>query len=470
MKKIKHIHFIGIGGVGMGGIAKILLNEGYDISGSDLIKNAVTKTLIKLGATIYFKHNAENIKNANAVVFSAAILNNNPEIKNAKKLGIPLISRAEMLNELMRYRHGIAIAGTHGKSTTTAMISEIYMQANLDPTFINGCLTKTEEIYARLGNSNYFITEADESDASLLHLRPLVAVVTNIESDHMDTYHGNFNKLINTFINFLHNLPFYGRVIMCIDDPIIRKILPKINRYVITYGFSCDADLRIIKYKQKEKQCFFSIKRKNLPELTIVLNIPGVHNALNATAAIAVAIEDGINDNHILSSLIKFCGTKRRFDFFKYYLINNINNKKKEITLLDDYGHHPTEIKATITTARTSWPNKRIIMIFQPHRYTRTRDLYDNFVNVLEHVDVLLILDIYSAGEKQIQGIDSSSLCKTIRNRKQIDPIYISNPKQIPCFLSKIIKENDLIIIQGAGDIDKIVKILLKTKLYTSIN
>ncbi|CRK85459.1 UDP-N-acetylmuramate--L-alanine ligase [Candidatus Providencia siddallii] len=462
MKKINHIHFIGIGGAGMSGIAKVLAYEGYKITGSDLTQNTITEQLIKLGVTVYFNHQAENVKNASVVVFSTAISSENPEIKAAKKLRIPIIRRAEMLAELMRYRHSIAVAGTHGKTTTTAIISEIYTQAGLDPTFVNGCLMKTANIYAHLGASRYFIAEADESDASLLCLRPLIAVITNIEADHMDTYQGDFDKLINTFINFINNLPFYGRAVICIDDPVIRSLLPKISCSTTTYGFSEDADVRLIKYKQKGKQSFFSIIRSQLPELTVVLNSPGIHNALNATAAIAVATDEGINDFHILSALIKFQGTKRRFDFIGNYSLLNINGKKQNIMLVDDYGHHPTEVNATIKTARAGWPDKRVVMIFQPHRYTRTRDLYNDFVNTLEHVDVLIILDVYSAGEKSVPGADSLSLCQTIRNRGQLNPIYVQDSKQIPFILSKTINENDLIIFQGAGSIDNVAKDLIK--------
>ncbi|EKT64925.1 UDP-N-acetylmuramate--L-alanine ligase [Providencia burhodogranariea DSM 19968] len=453
----------------MGGIAEVLANEGYQISGSDLAPNAVTQQLTSLGATIYFNHRPENVEDASVVVVSTAISEDNPEIQAAHELRIPVIRRAEMLAELMRYRHGIAIAGTHGKTTTTAMISGIYAQAGLDPTFVNGGLVKSAGTHARLGSSRYLIAEADESDASFLHLQPLVAVVTNIEADHMDTYQGNFETLKDTFINFLHNLPFYGRAVMCIDDPVIRSLLPRISRYITTYGFSEDADVRIIKYEQKGNQGFFTIARQNMPELTVVLNAPGRHNALNATAAVAVATEEGIDDLHILSALAEFQGTGRRFDFLGNYSLRHVNGKVGEVMLVDDYGHHPTEVDATIKAARAGWPDKRIVMVFQPHRYSRTRDLYDDFAHVLSQVDVLLMLEVYPAGEKPVPGADSRSLCRTIRGRGQLDPIYVAEPELVSQFLAQALDANDLVLVQGAGNIGKIARNLADTKLQPPV-
>lgn len=328
MRKVRHIHFVGIGGAGMGGIAEVLANEGYAISGSDLAPNVVTQQLVALGATIYFNHRPENIRDASVVVVSTAISADNPEIIAAREARIPVIRRAEMLAELMRYRHGVAIAGTHGKTTTTAMISNIYAQAGLDPTFVNGGLVKSAGTHARLGCSRYLIAEADESDASFLHLQPMVAVVTNIEADHMDTYHGNFDNLKETFITFLHNLPFYGRAVMCIDDDVIRSIIPKVGRYITTYGFSEDADVRITHYEQKGAQGFFTISREDMPDLDVVLNAPGRHNALNATAAVAVATEEGIADEHILAALLNFQGTGRRFDFLGNFSLEHVNGQE----------------------------------------------------------------------------------------------------------------------------------------------
>lgn len=448
----------------------MLANEGYEISGSDLAPNAVTQQLSALGATIYFNHRPENVENASVVVVSTAISAENPEIIAANELRIPVIRRAEMLAELMRYRHGIAVAGTHGKTTTTAMISSIYAQAGLDPTFVNGGLVKAAGTHARLGTSRYLIAEADESDASFLHLQPMVAVVTNIEADHMDTYQGNFENLKDTFINFLHNLPFYGRAVLCIDDPVVRSILPKVGRYITTYGFSEDADVRITQYEQKGNQGFFTIARENLPELTVVLNAPGRHNALNATAAVAVATEEGIDDQDILTALVEFQGTGRRFDFLGNFPLRHVNGSEGEVMLVDDYGHHPTEVDATVKAAREGWPDKRIVMLFQPHRYSRTRDLYDDFANVLGQVDVLLMLEVYPAGEKPIAGADSRALCRTIRNRGQIDPILVSEPDQVADILSKVIQNNDLILVQGAGNIGKIARNLAESKLQPTLS
>ncbi|WP_446469727.1 UDP-N-acetylmuramate--L-alanine ligase [Xenorhabdus stockiae] len=470
MRKVRHIHFVGIGGAGMGGIAEVLANEGYQISGSDLAPNAVTQQLIELGATIYFNHRAENVRNASVVVASTAIPADNPEIIAARESRIPVIRRAEMLAELMRYRHGIAVAGTHGKTTTTAMIAGIYAQAGLDPTFVNGGLVKAAGTHARLGTSRYLIAEADESDASFLHLQPMMAVVTNIEPDHMDTYQGDFENLKQTFVNFLYNLPFYGRAVMCIDDPVVKELIPRIGRYVTTYGFSQEADVRITHYEQKGAQGFFTISREDLPELHVVLNAPGKHNALNATAAVAVATEEGIDDAAILASLAEFQGTGRRFDFLGDFSLRNINNKEGSVMLVDDYGHHPTEVDATVKAARAGWPDKRIVMVFQPHRYTRTRDLYDDFANVLNQVDVLLMLDVYSAGETPIPGADSRSLCRTIRSRGKLDPILVSEPEQISVMLSQIMENNDLVLVQGAGNIGKIARNLAETKLQPSFN
>nr|WP_279290742.1 UDP-N-acetylmuramate--L-alanine ligase [Proteus mirabilis] len=470
MRKVRHIHFVGIGGAGMGGIAEVLANEGYAISGSDLAPNVVTQQLVALGATIYFNHRPENIRDASVVVVSTAISADNPEIIAAREARIPVIRRAEMLAELMRYRHGVAIAGTHGKTTTTAMISNIYAQAGLDPTFVNGGLVKSAGTHARLGCSRYLIAEADESDASFLHLQPMVAVVTNIEADHMDTYHGNFDNLKETFITFLHNLPFYGRAVMCIDDDVIRSIIPKVGRYITTYGFSEDADVRITHYEQKGAQGFFTISREDMPDLDVVLNAPGRHNALNATAAVAVATEEGIADEHILAALLNFQGTGRRFDFLGNFGLEHVNGQEGEVMLVDDYGHHPTEVDATIKAARAGWPDKRLVMLFQPHRYTRTRDLYEDFATVLNQVDILLLTDVYAAGEAPIPGADSRSLCRTIRQRGKLDPIWVSDVENISSILAGVLTDNDLVLVQGAGNIGKIARRLAETKLQPSLS
>ncbi len=465
MRRVRQIHFVGIGGAGMGGIAEVLANEGYQISGSDLAPNAVTQQLIALGAQVFFNHRPENISQASVVVVSSAISADNPEIVAAKEARIPVIQRAEMLAELMRFRNGIAIAGTHGKTTTTAMVASIYAEGGLDPTFVNGGLVKAAGVHARLGCSRYLIAEADESDASFLHLQPMVAIITNIEADHMDTYQGDFEVLKQTFITFLHNLPFYGRAVMCIDDPVIRELLPRVGRHITTYGFSEDADVRILSYRQEAAQGFFTVQRQDKPVVEVVLNAPGRHNALNAAAAIAVATEEGIEDDNILRALMQFQGTGRRFDFLGSYPLDKVNGKSGEIMLVDDYGHHPTEVDATIKAARAGWPDKRLVMVFQPHRYTRTRDLFDDFANVLSGVDVLLMLDVYPAGEAPIPGADSRSLCRTIRGRGKVDPILVSDMDALPEVLALALADNDLVLMQGAGTVGKIARRLADTQL-----
>lgn len=460
MRRVERIHFVGIGGAGMSGIAEVLVNEGYRISGSDLAPNAVTESLTRKGAEIFFGHAAKNVNGASVVVVSTAIAQDNPELVAAREVRIPVVRRAEMLAELMRYRHGIAIAGTHGKTTTTALMTQIYSEAGLDPTFVNGGLVKSAGTNARLGCSRYLIAEADESDASFLHLQPMVSVVTNIEADHMDTYGGDFEVLKQTFIDFLHNLPFYGLAVMCVDDPVVRELLPRIGRQIITYGFSDDADVRIVEYSQHAHQGHFTILRAGKPDLNVKLNIPGKHNALNATAAVAVATEEGVDDDAIIRALLEFQGTGRRFDNLGEFETGNGN-----VMLVDDYGHHPSEVDVTIQAARAGWEKKRLVMIFQPHRYSRTRDLYEDFAHVLEQVDVLLMLDVYSAGEVAIPGADGRSLCRTIRGRGKIDPIFVPTSDDLPSILANILQNDDLLLTQGAGDVGKIARQLADLQL-----
>ncbi|AJR07435.1 UDP-N-acetylmuramate--L-alanine ligase [Photobacterium gaetbulicola] len=460
MRRVERIHFVGIGGAGMSGIAEVLVNEGYHVSGSDLAPNAVTNRLTSKGAEIFFGHAASNIDGASVVVASTAIDPTNPELAAARELRIPVVRRAEMLAELMRYRHGIAIAGTHGKTTTTALVTQIYSEAGLDPTFVNGGLVKSAGTNARLGSSRYLIAEADESDASFLHLQPMVCVVTNIEADHMDTYGGDFEVLKQTFVDFLHNLPFYGLAVMCIDDPVVRELLPRIGRQVITYGFSEDADVRLVDYDQCGQQGHFSILRKGKPALQIKLNIPGKHNALNATAAVAVATEEGVADEAIIRALAEFEGTGRRFDHLGEFETGN-----GKVMLVDDYGHHPSEVDVTIQAARAGWEDKRLVMVFQPHRYSRTRDLYDDFANVLEQVDVLVMLDVYAAGEQPIAGADGRALCRTIRGRGKLDPIFVPTIDALPSALANILQNDDLVLTQGAGDVGKIARQLADMQL-----
>ncbi|MFZ7172489.1 UDP-N-acetylmuramate--L-alanine ligase [Avibacterium volantium] len=451
MRRVKQIHFVGIGGAGMGGIAEVLLNEGYQVTGSDIAENAVTHRLSALGAKIYFSHQAANVDGASVVVVSSAIKDDNVEVVEAHNNRIPVIQRAQMLAEIMRFRHGIAIAGTHGKTTTTAMISMIYAQAGLDPTFVNGGLVKSAGTNAHLGASRYLIAEADESDASFLHLQPMVSVVTNIEPDHMETYHGDFEEMKQTYVNFLHNLPFYGLAVMCADDPVLLELIPKVGRQVITYGFSENADYRIEDYQQTGFQGHYTVVTPQGERVNVLLNVPGKHNALNATAAFAVAKEEGIGNEAILAALADFQGAGRRFDQLGQFIRPN-----GKVMLVDDYGHHPTEVGVTIEAAKKGWENKRIVMIFQPHRYSRTRDLFDDFVQVLSQVDVLLMLDVYAAGEAPIAGADSRSLCRSIRNLGKVDPIFVAEQESLAEILDQVIQDGDLILAQGAGNVSKL--------------
>ncbi|MCL1147379.1 UDP-N-acetylmuramate--L-alanine ligase [Shewanella sp. 10N.261.52.F9] len=460
MRRVKHIYFVGIGGAGMGGIAEVLVNEGYKLSGSDIAASPVTERLEQLGATIYLGHDASQVKDVDVVVVSTAISADNPELVAAKELRIPVVRRAEMLAELMRYRHGVAVAGTHGKTTTTSLIASVYGEAERDPTFVIGGLLNSAGTNARLGHSRYLIAEADESDASFLHLQPMVSVVTNIEADHMDTYEGDLEKLKTTFVDFLHNLPFYGVAVVCIDDPIVRELIPRISRKVVTYGFSEDADVRAVSFKQTGYSCEFTVRRAGMDDLQLSVNLPGEHNVLNSLAAIAVATEDEIADEAIIKALAEFQGIGRRFQ-----QIGEFNTSKGEIKLVDDYGHHPSEVAATIKAARLGWPERRLVMIYQPHRYSRTRDLYEDFVEVLSQVDCLLMLDVYSAGEAPIPGADSRALCRSIRVRGQVEPVFVASSEQLETLLPEILQGGDLLLTQGAGNIGVVSRTLAESNL-----
>ena len=460
MRRVDRIHFVGIGGAGMGGIAEVLLNEGYNVSGSDIAPNAVTERLITLGANVYFGHAADNVSNASVVVVSSAINPSNPEVAAARELRIPVVRRAEMLGELMRFRHGIAVAGTHGKTTTTSLLASIFAQAGTDPTFVIGGLLNSAGSNARLGAGRYLIAEADESDASFLHLQPLASVITNIEADHMDTYQGDFEKLKATYLEFCHNLPFYGVAVVCIDDPVLRGLISQIGRTVLTYGFSEDADYAISEFSQTGTQSRFTITDQQGNQREVVLNLPGKHNALNATAAFALARDEGISEQAILTALSQFEGIGRRFQ--QYGEFDTGNGK---VLLLDDYGHHPTEVAATIAAVRAAWPERRLVMAYQPHRYTRTRDLYEDFAKVLSSVDSLLLLEVYAAGEAPITGADSRSLCRTIRNRGGIDPIYVATPQDLAPSLAAVLQDGDVVLTQGAGNIGSLVKNLAAMQL-----
>ncbi|MFQ3175497.1 MAG: UDP-N-acetylmuramate--alanine ligase [Psychromonas sp.] len=460
MRRVKQIHFVGIGGAGMGGIAEVLAYEGYKISGSDIAENPVVKRLRSLGAEIFIGHQQDNIYGASVVVVSTAIKADNPELLAAQQARIPVVRRAEMLAELMRYRHGVAVSGTHGKTTTTSLIASIYGQAQLDPTFVIGGLLNSAGTNAKLGQSRYLIAEADESDASFLHLQPMVSVVTNIEADHMATYQGDFEILKDTFVRFIQNLPFYGTAVVCLDDAVIEQLIPRFARQTVTYGFHQQADVRISDFLQCVNRSEFLVHRINKPAMKIELNLPGKHNALNAAAAIAVAMEDDIDDASISKALNEFAGIGRRFEQY-----GEFETGRGKAILVDDYGHHPTEVQATIDAARAAWPEKRLVMAYQPHRYTRTRDLYEDFAHVLAQVDQLLLLDVYPAGETAIAGADSRSLCRTIRQRSGKEPIFVASPEMLPGMLAQIIDDGDLVLTQGAGNIGAVVKTLAELQL-----
>ena len=460
MRRVKVIHFVGIGGAGMGGIAEVLLNEGYQVTGSDIGVNPVVNRLLNLGAKITIGHNPENVAGASVIVVSTAISPDNVELITATENRIPVVRRAEMLAELMRFRHGIAIAGTHGKTTTTSLIASIMAEGDLDPTFVIGGLLNSAGTNARLGTSRYLVAEADESDASFLHLQPMVAVVTNIDADHMETYGGDFEKLKDTYIEFLHNLPFYGLAVVCIDNAVIEELLPRIGRHITTYGFSEQADVKAVDYQQEGEVSSFTVVRKNKPALKMSLNLPGQHNVLNALAAIAVATEEGVADEAISKALVKFEGIGRRFEH-----LTDLSTAKGNMTVIDDYGHHPSEVAATIKAMRNGWPEKRLVMMFQPHRYSRTRDLYEDFVEVLSGVDSLVLLDVYSAGEEPIVNADSKSLARSIRSRNAVEPIYVSNADQLPEVMASILEDGDMLITQGAGNIGAIARELVTSDL-----
>ncbi|MBL6803751.1 MAG: UDP-N-acetylmuramate--L-alanine ligase [Pseudomonadales bacterium] len=459
MRRIKTVHFIGIGGAGMCGIAEVLQNQGYVITGSDIAESANTRRLKDLGATVFIGHAESNIEFADVVVYSSAVTMKNPEMRAAAEAKLPVLARAEMLAELMRYRHSIAIAGTHGKTTTTSLLASVLAASGADPTFIIGGLLNSAGTNARLGESRYLVAEADESDASFMHLQPMVAVVTNIEADHMGTYGGDFEKVKETFINFLHNLPFYGLAVLCIDDPSVREIMPLVSRPKLTYGFSEDADFRIENLSQRGGETRFEVyHRETSNRLPITLNMPGRHNALNATAALAVAVDEGLELAAIKQGIENFSGVGRRFDVQGVFPLGD-----GEIMLVDDYGHHPTEVAATILALREGWPDKRLVMLFQPHRYSRTSDLYDDFVDVLCEVDVLLLLEVYAAGEKKIAGADSRSLGRSIRLRGKVDPIFVQDEADVLEILEGIVADGDIVVTQGAGSVGALAKQLSET-------
>ncbi len=457
MGRIRHIYFIGIGGAGMSGIAEVMLNMGYQVSGSDLQLSKVTERLTKAGATVYQGHNAHQVEQAHVIVTSTAVSKDNPEVLRARELRIPIIPRAEMLAELMRFQFGIAIAGTHGKTTTTSLVASVLAEGGLDPTFVIGGKLNSAGTNARLGGSKYLVAEADESDASFLHLQPMISVVTNIEADHMDTYGGDFEKLKSTFNELLHQLPFYGLAVLCIDDPVVAELVEDISKPVKTYGLeNKEADIRAFDIKQQFNRTSFKVSCKNTEGqhnewLSITLNMPGLHNVQNALAAIAIADELGVEKQKIAQALEKFAGIGRRFQMYGELDINGY-----KAMLIDDYGHHPTEVNATIEAIRKGWPDKRLVVLFQPHRYSRTRDLFEDFVHALSKVDQLILLEVYSAGEDTITGADSRALSRSIRNRGKVDPIFVEDHDEINSVLQATIQDGDILLTLGAGNVGAI--------------
>lgn len=463
MRRIRQIHFIGIGGAGMCGIAEVLRNQGYSISGSDIKASKNTERLEQMGVQVFIGHRPENIDGAHVLVVSTAIDQENPEIRAAIEQHIPLVRRAEMLGELMRYRHGIAVAGTHGKTTTTSLLTCMLAEEGLDPTYVIGGLLNRTGTNAALGASRYLVAEADESDASFLYLQPMAAIVTNIDADHMETYGGSFETLKDTFIQFLHNLPFYGLAVVCGDDAVVRELLPRVGRPLLTYGFDADNDIRAINVRQAGMQTFFTVLRKEREPLDLVLSIPGLHNVLNALAAIGVATDEGVSDAAIARALAGFSGVGRRFQIHGEFATPDGGVVK----LIDDYGHHPKEVDATIKALRQSHPEQRLVMLFQPHRFSRTRDCFDDFVEVLSQVDALLLMDVYPAGEKPIVGADSRSLARSIRLRGQVEPIMVEPyDTLLPQVLRSVLRAGDVLLTQGAGNVGSLSNDLARHALY----
>lgn len=449
MRRINCVHFVGIGGAGMSGIAEVMLSLGYQVQGSDLKSNARIERLQKLGATIFIGHDRDNIKHADAVVVSSAVDERNAEVAAARDALMPVVPRAEMLAELMRFRYSIAIAGTHGKTTTTSLVASVLAEGGLDPTFVIGGRLKSADSNARLGQGEYLVAEADESDASFVHLKPMLAIVTNIDADHMSTYDGDMDKLRNGFIGFLHNLPFYGLAVLCTDDPGVNEILGDVGRSILTYGVGSEAGIHAENIRFVEGRTHFTVVREGVEgTLDICLRLPGLHNVRNALAAVAVAGELQIGDQALVSALEKFEGIDRRFQNY-----GDIRTRNGNVMLVDDYGHHPTEIAATVAAARAGWPERRIVLVFQPHRYTRTRDLLDDFASVLSAADVLVLLEVYAAGEAPIAGADGRAIARAVRSRGAVEPVFVESLGGLAPVLDGLVAGGDLLLTMGAGDI-----------------
>jgi UDP-N-acetylmuramate--alanine ligase len=449
MRRINAVHFVGIGGSGMSGIAEVMLSLGYQVQGSDLKSSAVIERLRNLGATVFVGHDSRNIENADAVVVSSAVDDRNPEVAAARKLLMPVVRRAEMLAELMRFRYSIAVAGTHGKTTTTSLVASVLAEGGLDPTFVIGGRLKSADSNARLGQGEYLVAEADESDASFVDLKPMLAIVTNIDADHMSTYQGDIDKLRGAFVRFLHNLPFYGLAVLCTDDPGVREVLGDVGRSILTYGVESNADISARDIRFAAGKTHFRVVRKDIDQpLDICLRLPGMHNVRNALAAIAVAGELQISDQAVVAALEKFEGIDRRFQNY-----GDIRTRNGKVMLVDDYGHHPTEIAATVNAARAGWPGRRLVLVFQPHRYTRTRDLLDDFATVLSEADILVLLEVYAAGEAPIAGADGRAIARAVRGRGSVEPVFVESLDNLVPVLDGLLKKDDLLLTMGAGDI-----------------
>ena len=451
MRRVRRVHFVGVGGAGMGGIAEVLQTLGFEVSGSDLKATNMTRRLEELGVNVGIGHRAANVSNADVVVTSTAVPDDNPELEAARLRAVPVIPRAQMLAELMRFRHGIAVAGTHGKTTTTSLVSNLLAQGGLDPTFVVGGRLNSSGSNARLGAGRYLVAEADESDGSFLRLQPMVAVITNIDADHMETYGGDFQALRQAFLEFLHNLPFYGLAVLCADDPVVRGLIPVAAKPIVTYGLEAGADIRASAIRQVGMKTRFRVLRAGRPGwLAITLNLPGRHNVQNALAAIAIATELGVDDEDIQRGLAEFQGISRRLQ-----LHGDFDVPVGRVTVVDDYAHHPREIEATVQAVRAAFPDRRLLIVFQPHRYTRTRDLFEDFAQVLADADALLVREVYAAGESPIAGADSRALCRAIRLRGRVDPVFAagSDAARLCEVVTDLVEDGDVVLTLGAGDI-----------------
>jgi UDP-N-acetylmuramate--alanine ligase len=459
MGRIRNIHFVGIGGAGMAGIAEVLINLGYHVQGTDLKSGAATRRLEALGATVHLGHDAAHLGQTDVVVVSSAIADDNPEVAAAKRRRIPVVKRAEMLAELMRFRYGIAVAGTHGKTTTTSLIASVLAEAGFDPTFVIGGRLASAGTNAKLGAGKFLVAEADESDVSFLHLQPMISVVTNIDADHLGSYGGDLGRLKEGFLAFLHNLPFYGLAVLCSDDENTRALIPDVGRRVVSYGFGERADVRVLDLQRRGLQTQFRVRLpEQQDETPYTLNLPGVHNVLNAAAAISVAAELNIEQSAVRRALEEFSGIDRRLQ-----VLGTVRTVHGRVTFVDDYGHHPTEIAATIAAARDAWPGRRLVVVFQPHRYTRTRDLLDDFARVLTGADVLLLTQVYPAGEPPLPGVDGKALARAVRVRGVVEPVFVEQLEDLGAVLANVIAADDVVLTLGAGSIGAVAPKLVDT-------